>query len=70
MARRSKAKPTEDPVAGELGANKRLLMLQLMRSGVKPIDIARGLSVPKSTFSAMIPARKLSFLKQKSSSSD
>ncbi len=65
-AKRKARRPKDDPVANELDSIKRLLMLQLVRSGVKPIDIAKTLDVPKSVVSGMIPVRRLSFGKQKS----
>lgn len=51
-------------VLQELDTLKRLLMLQLVGSGVKPIDIALTLGVAKSVISGMIPVRKLSIGKR------
>lgn len=66
-AKRKAGKLKGDPVASELDAIKRLLMLQLVSSGVKPVDIAKILDVPKSVISGMIPVRRLSLPKQRSS---
>ena len=65
MVAKSKArKPKDDPVANELGSIKRLLMLQLVKSGVKPVDIALVSGVAKSVISAIIPVRRLSIRKR------
>jgi hypothetical protein len=47
-------------VLEELGVVKRLLMLQLVAMGVKPVDIAASLGVVKSAVSSSLPVRKLS----------
>jgi hypothetical protein len=64
MARVKKKKPgnagSNDVLLRGLDQLKRLLMLQLVASGVKPVDIALTLGVAKSAMSGMIPVRKLS----------
>jgi hypothetical protein len=66
--RKGAKKPTKDEprsdVLQELETLKRLLMLGLVASGVKPIDIAVTLGVAKSVISRVIPVRKLSFGKK------
>ncbi|MGH9428148.1 MAG: hypothetical protein ACRD2L_17835 [Terriglobia bacterium] len=51
-------------VLHELDTVKRLLMLQLVGSGMKPVDIALTLGVAKSVISAIIPVRRLSIRKR------
>ncbi len=46
-------------VAGELDSIKRLLILQLITSGVQATNIASTLKVSKSAVSALVPARKV-----------
>jgi predicted transcriptional regulator len=46
-------------VVKELEAIKRLLMLQLIASGVQANDIALALGVNKSVISEILPVRKL-----------
>ena len=48
-----------DPVADELGSIKRLLVLQLITSGVQAKDIASALGVDQSVVSRLVPARKV-----------
>jgi predicted transcriptional regulator len=58
-AKRKARKPKNDPVADELGSIKRLLVLQLITSGVQAQDIAGTLGVDKSVVSRMVPSRKV-----------
>jgi len=46
-------------VQAELEAIKRLLVLQLITSGVQATDVAKALQVDKSVVSRMVPARKV-----------
>ncbi len=46
-------------VQDELTAIKRLLVLQLITSGVQATDVAKALRISKSGVSQMIPARKV-----------
>jgi hypothetical protein len=48
-----------DPVQEELDAIKRLLVLQLITSGVQAGDVAKALRVSPATISGMVPARKV-----------
>jgi predicted transcriptional regulator len=48
-----------DPVAGELDSIKRLMVLQLITSGVQAKDIAAALGVDQSAISRLVPARKV-----------
>ncbi len=58
--KRKKKEPVNtDPIVRELDAVKRLLMLQLANSGVKPSQIAIALGVDKSVVSRTLPVRKL-----------
>ncbi len=60
MAVKRKAKqPKGDPVADELGAIKRLLVLQLITSGVQGKNIAAALGVDQSVVSRLVPTRKV-----------
>lgn len=60
MAVKRKARrSTGDPVADELGSIKRLLVLQLITSGVQAKDIASTLGVDQSVVSRLVPARKV-----------
>jgi len=52
-------KPKSDPIATELGAIKRLLVLQLITSGVQTTKIASALGVDQSSISRLVPARKV-----------
>lgn len=58
MARRKTRQPV-DPTLAELGAIKRLLILQLLANGVQAQTIGTVLGLTKSAMSAIIPARKL-----------
>jgi DNA-binding NarL/FixJ family response regulator len=57
--KRKRRKPAGDPVANELADIKRLLILQLLTSGVQTKEIASSLGVDNSTISRMVPARKV-----------
>jgi IS30 family transposase len=57
MAKKKKAKG--DPVADELDAIKRLLILQLITSGVKARDVASALGVHESVISRLFQTRKV-----------
>ena len=60
MAKKKKAKKQKgDPVVNELNAIKRLLILQLVTSGVLASDIASALQVDKSVISRLFPTRKV-----------
>jgi predicted transcriptional regulator len=60
MAVKRKAKKTKvDPVADELAAIKRLLVLQLITSGVQAKYIAATLGVDQSVVSRLVPSRKV-----------
>lgn len=52
-------RPRGEPLVGELNDIKRLLVLQLLASGVQATAIADALDVDKSVVSRMVPARKL-----------
>ena len=60
MTRQAIRKRPVDPIAGQLEAVKRLLMLQLLKAGVSASDIAKVLGVAKSRISETIPLRSLS----------
>jgi predicted transcriptional regulator len=53
------ARKSLDPIAKELDAIKRLLVLQLLTSGVQATEIARALGVDKSVVSRLVPARAI-----------
>ena len=55
---RSKPKASGDPVAKELDAIKRLLVLQLITSGVQSSTVATALGVSNSKVTRLVPARK------------
>jgi hypothetical protein len=55
MAKKQKS----DPVLNELDAIKRLLILQLVTSGVQATDIASALQVDRSVVSRLVPTRKV-----------
>jgi predicted transcriptional regulator len=60
MASKRKARrPKGDPVTDELGSIKRLLVLQLITSGVQAKDIASALGVDQSVVSRLVPTRKV-----------
>jgi hypothetical protein len=52
-----KTKKSNDPVTERLDQIKKLMMLQLISSGVQANTIATVLGVTKSNISAMVPAR-------------
>lgn len=52
-------KQKDDPVVDELVAIKRLLVLQLITSGVQATSIASALGVDKSSVSRLVPTRKV-----------
>ncbi len=54
-----------DAVAKELDAIKRLLVLQLLTSGVQSSAIARALGVDNSVVSRLVPARHVKKKKSK-----
>jgi len=58
-AKRGIRRRNNDPVADELDSIKRLLVLQLITSGVQATDIASALGVDKSVVSRLVPARKV-----------
>lgn len=58
-ASRRRRKAKGDPVAGELDSIKRLLMLQLITSGVQAKEIASALGVDQSVVSRLVPTRKV-----------
>lgn len=58
-AKRRARKQKGDPVTDELGSIKRLLVLQLITSGVQAKDIASALGVDQSVVSRLVPARKV-----------
>jgi predicted transcriptional regulator len=57
--KRKPKKQKTDPIAAELGAIKRLLVLQLITSGVQTTKIASALGVDQSSISRLVPARKV-----------
>jgi hypothetical protein len=57
--KRKPKKQKSNPIAVELGAIKRLLVLQLITSGVQTTKIASALGVDKSSISRLVPARKV-----------
>ena len=57
-------KNPNDPIVMELGAIKRLLVLQLLRDGATQSDIAVALQTDQGTVSRLIPAKKLSTAKK------
>jgi len=60
MAAKRKAKrPKGDPVADELDSIKRLLVLQLITSGVQAKAVASALGVDQSVVSRLVPTRKV-----------
>jgi predicted transcriptional regulator len=54
----NRAKRSDD-AADELGSIKRLLVLQLITSGVKAKDIAAALGIHQSAVSRLVPSRKV-----------
>jgi predicted transcriptional regulator len=60
MAAKRKARTSRsDPVADELDSIKRLLVLQLLTSGIPAKDVASALGVDQSVVSRLVPSRKL-----------
>jgi len=57
--KRKVRKQIGDPAADELEAIKRLLILQLITSGVQQTQIASALGVDKSVISRLVPTRKV-----------
>ena len=55
----AKKKPKGDPVVDLLDAIKRLLILQLVTSGVQAADIASALQVDRSVVSRLFPPRNV-----------
>ena len=63
MAKRKRAKiKHQDPVVEMLDQVRRLIMLQLVVSGVQAKDIATVLGVDKSVISGIVPARAITKL--------
>ena len=57
--RRARKQKKGDTVTGELGSIKRLLVLQLITSGVQAKAIASALGVDQSVVSRLVPSRKV-----------
>lgn len=57
--KRKPRKQKVDPVVDELVAIKRLLVLQLITSGVQATSIASALGVNQSSVSRLVPTRKV-----------
>jgi len=57
--KRKSGKQAGEPVAAELGAIKRLLILQLITSGVQSKDIATALGVDGSVISRIVSKHKV-----------
>ena len=65
MSKRKKERSTDDnPVVQELADIKRLLILQLLTSGVLSTHVARTLQVDNSVISRMVPARMIKKLRR------
>jgi hypothetical protein len=64
MASKKARAKSADPVVNELESIRRLLMLQLINSGVSAKDIATALGVVKSVVSEALPVRLLSCAKK------
>ncbi len=58
-------KQKNDPIADELEAIKRLLILQLVAQGVRVTDIASALGVHKSTVSRLVSTRRMKLPSEK-----
>jgi predicted transcriptional regulator len=58
-AKRKRKNRQNDPGAAELDAIKRLLILQLITSGVQGAQIASALGVDPSVVSRLVPKRKV-----------
>jgi DNA-binding NarL/FixJ family response regulator len=63
--KRKKKRQESDPSLDELRTIKKLLVLQLMMSGVQTTDIAAALGVNKGTISKLVPLRKVKRSKKK-----
>jgi predicted transcriptional regulator len=61
-AKRKPKKQNEDLIVEELNAIKRLIILQLITSGVQATDIAAALGVHKSSVSRLVSKRKVKVL--------
>jgi predicted transcriptional regulator len=59
VVRRKRGQKSGDAVVDELGSIKRLLLLQLITSGVQAKDIASALGVDQSVVSRLVPSRKV-----------
>ncbi|MGH2359917.1 MAG: hypothetical protein ACRDGM_05175 [bacterium] len=57
--REARKKKGGDAAADELGSIKRLLVLQLITSGVQAKAIASALGVDQSVVSRLVPSRKV-----------
>lgn len=57
MARKKRVRKHADPVVEQLDQIKRLLMVQLVTSGVQAKAVAAVLGMDKSDFSKIVPAR-------------
>ena len=55
----AKRRSIDDPVVAELQAIKRLLILQLLSSGVSATHIAMSLGVDNAVISRLVPARAI-----------
>ena len=53
------APQSDDPLARELEAIKKLLILQLVTTGVEAQDIGKVLGLGKSDMSRLVPTRKI-----------
>lgn len=52
-----------DPVARELASIKKLIILFLLKAGVKQGEVSKALSVDQSTVSRMFPTREVEIFK-------
>jgi len=59
MKKKGKKAATLDDLLYEMGQVRKLLVLQLVISGVQTKDIATALGVDKSVVSRMVPTRKI-----------
>lgn len=69
MGKKPRAKKIEDPVARELDAIKRLLILQLYKSGVSQAHVAKALAIDAAELSRVMPAREFADNRKKSRNS-
>lgn len=53
-----KKRQIDDPIHRELDAIKRLMILQLLKSGTSQSDIAKALAIDPADLSRMMPARQ------------